>query len=57
MRIAFIGTVEFSLKALEKLIQMKEDIVCVLTKKSSLNNSDYADLSVVCKKKKLILNT
>lgn len=48
MRIIFIGTVEFSLRALEKLINIKADVVGVCTKKVSNFNSDFADLSKLC---------
>lgn len=48
MRIVFIGTVEFSKKALEKLIDLKADIAGVITKKRSRFNADFADLSGVC---------
>lgn len=50
MKILFIGTVEFSLKALEKLIELDENIVGVVTKAKSEFNSDFADLSAICKK-------
>jgi len=50
MRIVYIGTVEFSRKALEKLIQLKADIVGVLTMEDSAYNADFADLSELCKK-------
>jgi len=49
MRIVFIGTVEFSLKALEKLIELDANIVGVCTKEKSSFNTDYADLTKVCK--------
>jgi len=49
MKILFIGTVEFSLKALERLINIDADIVGVCTKKISNFNSDFADLTPVCK--------
>ena len=48
MRIFFIGTVEFSLRALEKLIQLNADIVGVATKSHSTFNSDYASLAGPC---------
>jgi len=50
MKIVFIGTVEFSLKALEKLINLNANIVGVCTKRNSKLNSDYADLTGICKK-------
>jgi len=48
MKILFIGTVEFSLKALEKLIDIESDIVGVCTKKVSNFNSDFVDLTKIC---------
>ena len=53
MKILFIGTVEFSYKALEKLIELKADIVGVCTKSKSNFNSDYADLTPLCKDNKI----
>lgn len=49
MRILFIGTVEFSYKALEKLISLNANIVGVCTKKKSNFNSDFRDLTPLCK--------
>lgn len=49
MRIIFIGTVEFSQKALRELIELRANIVGVLTKEKSKINSDFADLSNTCK--------
>jgi len=51
MRIVFIGTVEFSKKALEKLIDINANIVGVCTKEESKFNSDYADLTPICNEK------
>lgn len=48
MKILFVGTVEFSKKALNKLIELNADIVGVATKERSTFNSDYADLSKIC---------
>lgn len=48
MKIVFIGTVQFSKCALEKLISLKADIVSVLTAKDTGSHSDYADLEPVC---------
>lgn len=48
MRIVFIGTVEFSKKTLNKLIEIKSDIVGVCTKEQSSFNSDFADLTPLC---------
>ena len=50
MKILFIGTVEFSYKALKKLIELNAEIVGVCTKKKSDFNSDFADLTPLCKK-------
>ena len=44
-KILFIGTVEFSYKALSTLIENKFEIVGVLSKKESNFNSDYYDLT------------
>lgn len=49
MKILFIGTVEFSLKAIEKLISIKSNIVGVCTKENSTFNSDFANLVPICK--------
>jgi methionyl-tRNA formyltransferase len=48
MRIVFIGTVEFSLRALEKLLDMKADIVGVCTRHASAGNADHVSLSGLC---------
>jgi methionyl-tRNA formyltransferase len=47
MRIAYIGSVIFSAKALEKLISIKADVVGVVTKNESAFNSDFFDLSPI----------
>lgn len=44
-KILFIGTVEFSYKALSTLIENKFQIVGILSKKESNFNSDYYDLT------------
>jgi methionyl-tRNA formyltransferase len=49
MRIVFIGSVLFSEKALLKLIELKANIVGVITKEKSLYNSDFVDLSTISK--------
>ena len=49
MKILFIGTVEFSLKAIEKLINIDANIVGVCTKEKSSFNSDFADLTPLCR--------
>jgi len=48
MKIVFIGTVEFSHKALEKIIDLNYDVVGVCTKQKSSFNSDFKDLSSIC---------
>lgn len=50
MKILFIGTVEFSYKALEKIVNCNGDIIGVCTKDKSDFNADYADLTPLCKK-------
>jgi len=49
MRVLFIGTVEFSLRCLEKLVAMETEVVGVCTKEVSRFNSDFADLTPPCK--------
>ena len=53
MKILFIGTVEFSYKALKKLVELNSDIVGVCTKDKSNFNSDFADLTPICNKNKI----
>jgi methionyl-tRNA formyltransferase len=48
MRIVFIGAVEFSARMLSKLIDIKADVVGVITKNKSNFNSDYCDLVPMC---------
>lgn len=50
MKIVFIGTVEFSKKALEKLIRINAQVIGVCTKEKSDFNSDFADLTSICLK-------
>jgi methionyl-tRNA formyltransferase len=50
MKIVFIGTVEFSKKALKKLIDLNANIVGVCTKEKSKFNRDFADLTPLCRK-------
>lgn len=45
MRIIFIGTVEFSYRALEVLIEHNFDVVGVITKRKSDFNADFCDLT------------
>jgi methionyl-tRNA formyltransferase len=47
MRIVFIGAVEFSQRALERLFAMKADIVGVCTLQESKFNADHVDLAAV----------
>lgn len=50
MRVFFIGTVDFSLRALETLLELEEvDLVGVATKSASKLNADHADLSGLAK--------
>ncbi len=49
MRIVFIGTVEFSYKALEKIIACNTNVAGVCTKQQSSINADYADLTPLCR--------
>jgi methionyl-tRNA formyltransferase len=49
MRIIFIGVVEFSLLALERLVNIKAEVVGVCTLQSSPFNADYADLTPLCR--------
>ena len=44
-KILFIGTVEFSFRALSTLIENKFQVIGVITKKESKFNSDFKDLS------------
>ena len=48
MRILLIGTVEFSLCVLERLISLNINLVGVCTKDTSTFNSDFADLKPLC---------
>ena len=47
MKIIFIGSVYFSKVMLEKLIDLKANVVGVITKKNSDFNSDFVDLSTI----------
>ena len=48
MRVLLIGTVEFSLCVLERLISLNINLVGVCTKDTSTFNSDFADLKPLC---------
>ena len=50
MKILYIGCVESSYILLKKLVQIKADIVGVITKKESTYNSDFMDLASLCMK-------
>lgn len=50
MRIVFIGAVEFSLRALERLLAMKAEVVGVCTLRESKHNADHADLAALCER-------
>lgn len=50
MKILFIGSVEFSLRAVEKIVEIGGNIVGVCTLKESSFNSDFCDLSKYSKK-------
>ena len=53
MKILFIGTVEFSKKTLQKLIDLNAQVVGVCTKENSKFNSDFENLTPLCKKNKI----
>jgi len=48
VKAVLIGSVEFSLRVLEKLIAINVNLVGVCTKKSSTFNSDFSDLKPLC---------
>lgn len=50
MRIVFIGAVEFSRRALERLLALSGQIVGVCTLHESKFNTDHADLSTLCER-------
>lgn len=54
MRIVFIGSVELSFYCLEKLVKLNANIVGVCTKKSSSFNSDFMDLTPICKENDIL---
>lgn len=53
MKIIFIGTVKFSRITLQKLIDLDAQVVGVCTKENSEFNSDFEDLSFLCKKNEI----
>jgi methionyl-tRNA formyltransferase len=48
MKVIFIGTVKFSKRALQKLLELEVDVVGVVTKAKSDFNADFANLGEVC---------
>lgn len=48
MKIVFIGTVSFSEKLLNKLVDMQANVVGVCTKRLSNFNADFVDLTPIC---------
>jgi len=48
MKIVFIGSVEFSLHALRRLVELNAEVVGVCTLKKSKFNTDHCDLSHFC---------
>ena len=53
MRILFIGCVESSCRLLKKLIEIKADIIGVITKDEDGQNSDYCDLRPLCEENEI----
>ena len=53
MKIVFMGTVEFSKRALQKLLELNAQVIGVCTKEKSEFNSDFADLRPLCEKNKI----
>ena len=53
MKAIFIGTVQLSFVLLKILIQKDIEIIGAISSKNNNFNSDYADLSGVCKKNKI----
>lgn len=53
MKIIFIGAVKFSRIILQKLIDLDAQVVGVCTKEKSEFNSDFEDLSFLCKKNEI----
>ena len=53
MKVFFIGTVEFSKKSLQKLIELDVQVIGLCTKKKSSFHSDFSDLTSICKEKKI----
>lgn len=50
MKSIFIGTVEFSKLALERLCSIGQDVSLVITRRQSSANADFADITSVCRK-------
>jgi len=49
MNIIFIGSVEFSLKALKKIVELNVPLTGVITKEESAFNADHVNLEPFCK--------
>ena len=49
MKIIFIGNVIFSEKMLKKILELKGDVIGVITKRNSFFNSDFCDISYIAK--------
>lgn len=49
MRIVFVGCVEFSKRALLKTVESEAEVVGVVTRESSAFNTDFCDLSGICR--------
>ena len=49
MKIIFIGNVIFSEKMLKKILELKGDVIGVITKRNSSFNSDFCDISYIAK--------
>ena len=56
MKILYIGSVEFSLRALEKIISLGGEVVGICTRKESSFNSDHCDLGLYSKKMNIPCN-
>jgi methionyl-tRNA formyltransferase len=54
MKIVFIGTVEFSSKALRVLLELNANIVGVVTKENSVANADHVDLSLIARENNIL---
>jgi methionyl-tRNA formyltransferase len=55
MRIFFIGAVELSYRALERLIALDAEVVGVFTQTNAGINADFCDLGVLCERHKIVI--